>query len=170
MIMSAIRRGRQLAEIDGDFVVVLHGARISFLHPLRSWLDLGSRRGGMKAMLDHLLAHPEMGLLGYTMGFPVMVQYWRSFEHLQAFAHSHDAVHRTTVRQYYARRLRRTRGAASAGLRTAGTGIWHETFLVRAGEYEAIYTDMPVFGLGKAGRLKPARDSSTARSRLHRTT
>jgi hypothetical protein len=166
--MSAIQRGRQLAEIDGDFVVVLHGARISLLHPLRSWVDLGSRRGGMKAMLDHLLAHPEKGLLGYTMGFPVMVQYWRSFEHLQAFAHSHEAIHRDTVRRYYARRLRRTGGVGTSGFRPADTGIWHETFLVRSGEYEAIYTDMPVFGLGKAGRLKPAHVSSTARRRLHR--
>ena len=35
------------------------------------------------------------------------------------------------------------------------TGIWHETFLVRAGEYEAIYGNMPPRGLGKASRLVP---------------
>jgi hypothetical protein len=46
------------------------------------------------------------------------------------------------------------------------TGIWHETYLVRAGEYEAIYGNMPPFGLGKAGRLRPLSESSTARGRL----
>ncbi len=35
------------------------------------------------------------------------------------------------------------------------TGIWHETYLVRAGEYEAIYGNMPPFGLG-AGAARPA--------------
>ena len=30
-------------------------------------------------------------------------------------------------------------------------GIWHETFRVRAGEYEAIYGNMPRFGLAAAG-------------------
>lgn len=162
-MMSAVVRGRQCGEIDGDFVVLLHGARISFLHPLRSWLDLGARRGGMRAMLDHLLAHPEKGLLGYTMGFPVMVQYWRSFEHLEAFAHSQDTIHRRTVRHFYARRLRRTGGAREPGRGPGDTGIWHETFLVRAGHYEAIYTDMPAFGLGRAGRLVPAHLSAASR-------
>jgi hypothetical protein len=37
---------------------------------------------------------------------------------------------------------------------------------VRAGEYEAIYGNMPPFGLGKAGRLRPLSESSTARGRL----
>jgi hypothetical protein len=46
------------------------------------------------------------------------------------------------------------------------TGIWHETYLVRAGEYEAVYGNMPPFGLGKAGRLMPVSESSTARGRL----
>ncbi len=46
------------------------------------------------------------------------------------------------------------------------TGIWHETYLVRAGEYEAIYGNMPPFGLGKAGRLVPLAEAKTARDRF----
>jgi hypothetical protein len=42
------------------------------------------------------------------------------------------------------------------------TGIWHEPYLVRAGEYEAIYGNMPPFGLRKAGRLVPLADAETA--------
>jgi hypothetical protein len=50
--------------------------------------------------------------------------------------------------------------------RSARTGIWHETYLVKAGQYEATYGNMPPHGLGKAGRLVPVSESSSARSRL----
>ena len=46
------------------------------------------------------------------------------------------------------------------------SGNWHETFLVRDGEYEAVYGNMPAKGLGKAGTLVPVSQSSTARNRL----
>ena len=39
---------------------------------------------------------------------------------------------------------------------------------MRAGEYEAIYGNMPAHGLGKAGRLVPISESSSARLRLRR--
>ena len=45
-------------------------------------------------------------------------------------------------------------------------GIWHETYLVRAGEYETVYSGMPPFGLGKASTLVPAsgrRESARGR-------
>ncbi len=54
--------------------------------------------------------------------------------------------------------------------RNAETGIWHETYLVRAGEYEAIYGHMPEFGLGRAGRTVPLGAPSSARHRLGRAT
>jgi hypothetical protein len=155
--MAQVLRGRHMAEIDGDFVVFLIGARLSLRHPVRTFKDLGERRGGMKAMLDYLVARPEKGLLGYTMGYPVVVQYWRSFEHLEAFARDDRDPHALTWRNYW-RRV----GASE------GTGIWHETFLVRAGEYEAIYVNMPAFGLAAAGRLVPAAETSTARLRIRR--
>jgi hypothetical protein len=53
--------------------------------------------------------------------------------------------------------------------RSARTGIWHETYLVKAGEYEAVYGNMPPHGLGKAGRLVPVAEASSARSRLETT-
>ncbi|MGO9778637.1 MAG: monooxygenase family protein [Streptosporangiaceae bacterium] len=46
-------------------------------------------------------------------------------------------------------------------------GIWHETFRVRAGEYEAVYGNMPVFGLAAAARHLPAgRKGDTAAARI----
>ena len=154
--MAQVNQGRWTAEIDGDFVVFLIGARPSKLHLLRSLGDLGGRRG-MKHMLDHLVARPEKGLLGYQMGLPTIVQYWRSFEHLEAFARDEDDPHLQVWRDYWKRVGKSTR-----------TGIWHETYLVRAGEFECVYGNMPPFGLGKAGRLVPVAESSTARLRVRR--
>jgi len=31
-------------------------------------------------------------------------------------------------------------------------GIWHETYLSKKGSYEAVYNNMPRFGLAKVGR------------------
>ena len=155
--MADLAGRRMTAEIEGDFVVFLIGARFNNrLHLARSFADLGGRRG-MKHMLDYLVARPDKGLLAYEMGIPTIVQYWRSFDHLEAFAQDKDDPHLDAWRQYWRR------------VGTSGrTGIWHETYLVRAGEYEAVYGNMPARGLGKAGRLVPATESSGARARLER--
>jgi Domain of unknown function (DUF4188) len=156
--MAKIAGRRMTAEIDGDFVVFLIGPRFNNkLRLARTFVDLGGRRG-MKHMLDYLVEHPEKGLLAYEMGFPMIVQYWRSFEHLEAFAKNEDDPHLAAWRNYWRRVGKSDR-----------TGIWHETFLVRAGEYEAVYGNMPPHGLGKAGRLVPVGQSSTARGRLGAT-
>lgn len=153
--MSDVAGRRMTAEIEGDFVVFLIGARFNRKLQLgRTVLDLGGRRG-MRHMLDYLVAHPEKGLLAYEMGLPTIVQYWRSFEQLEAFAKNEDDPHLAAWRQYWRR----------VG-RTSRTGIWHETFLVRDGQYETVYGNMPPHGLGKAGRLVPVSESSSARSRL----
>ena len=154
--MATRNQGRFTAEIEGDFVVFLIGAQPSKLRLVRSIRDLGGRRG-MQHMLKHLMDRPESGLLGYEMaGFgSIIVQYWRSFEHLDTFARNTDAPHLAAWRNYWKRVGKSTR-----------TGIWHETYLVRAGEYEAIYGNMPAYGLGKASKLVPLDASSTARQRL----
>jgi hypothetical protein len=153
--MAEINAGRWTAEIDGDFVVFIIGARVnSKLQALRALGDLGGRKG-MNHMLKYLVAHPEKGLLGYeTMGFTI-VQYWRSFDHLEAFAKDSEDPHLKVWRTYWRRVGKGTRA-----------GIWHETFLVRDGEYEAIYSNVPARGLGKASRLVPVAESVSARQRL----
>ncbi|HEY5664709.1 MAG TPA: DUF4188 domain-containing protein [Ilumatobacter sp.] len=153
--MAHLNRGRWKAEIDGDFVVFIIGARLNKPWQLiRIIRDLGGRRG-MNHMLEYLTEHPDKGLLHFeTMGI-VNVQYWRSFEHLEAFARDRTDPHLAAWRNFWKRVGKDDR-----------TGIWHETFLVRDGEYEAIYANMPARGLGRAGRLVSAAEASSARGRL----
>src|SRR2546423_14141359 len=110
--MANITGRRMIAEIDGDFVVFLIGARFNSFQLLKTVLDLGGRRG-MKHMLDYLVAHPEKGLLGYQMGLPAIVQYWRSLDHLQAVADDAGGPPRAVGRHH------RRRGGT-----TATTRIW----------------------------------------------
>ena len=153
--MTDVRQGRWTAEIDGDFVVFVIGARLnSKLDALKGFMDLGGRRG-MNHMLKYLTQHPEKGLLGYETAGLTVIQYWRSFEHLEAFAKDTNDPHLEVWRNYWKR----------VG-KSARVGIWHETYLVRAGEYEAIYSNMPPHGLGKAATLIPLAESVGARQRL----
>ena len=84
-----------------------------------------------------------------------MVQYWRSFEHPERFARDPASLHLPAWRWF-------NRTAKGSG----DVGIWHETYLVRSGEYEAIYGNMPPFGLGKATRTVRLGAESSARARL----
>ncbi len=154
-----VKQGRWTANIEGDFVVFLIGARLQARHPLRSLRDLGGFKRGMPAMLKYLSQHPEKGFLGYQqLGIGTAnVQYWRSFADLERFAQDQDDPHLAPWRAYWKRVGRSDR-----------TGIWHETYLVRAGEYEAIYGNMPAYGLAKAGEHLPLSSDTTARRRLRR--
>lgn len=156
--MADIKQGRWTAEIEGDFVVFIIGARInSKWQAFKALIDLGGRKS-MNHMLKYLTEHPEKGMLGYQrLGF-ANVQYWRSFDHLEAFAKDNDDPHLEAWRTYWKRVGKDERA-----------GIWHETYLVRDGEYEAIYGNMPPRGLGKASRLVPVGQSTSARQRLKAT-
>jgi len=155
--MADVRQGRWKARIEGDFVVFLIGARLSVRHPIQSFKDLGGMRG-MPFMLKYLTEHPEKGLLAFqSYGLTMNVQYWRSFEDLERFARGDDDPHLAIWRSYWKRFGTDPR-----------TGIWHETFLVRAGDYEAIYGNMPLHGLAKASRLEKTGAGSSARSRIRR--
>jgi len=151
--MAEIFPQRMTAEIDGDFVVFLIGMRINKPWKLHKWLPVFV---AMPRMLKELRSRPDAGLLGVTMGLGVIVQYWRSFDHLERFARSRDASH-WPAWVAFNKKIRVSSG---------DVGIWHETYLVRAGEYEAIYGAMPRFGLALAGRHAPVAGArETARGR-----
>ena len=162
--MAKVVPGRFTADVDGDFVVFLIGMRINYpLRKLSKWLPVFF---AMPRMLRWLDKHPQAGLLGYRSagGFPrtpTIIQYWRSFEELERFAKSPDAPHLGPWRKYVKN--------VGYGGDSGDVGIWHETFKVRAGEYEAVYGNMPEFGLAKATRHVPVgKRGDTARDRITR--
>ncbi|MEV4420810.1 DUF4188 domain-containing protein [Patulibacter sp. NPDC049589] len=148
--------GRHAARIEGDFVVFLIGFRINRPWQVRRWVPVLL---AMPPMIRELEAAPERGLLaahlGWMFGGLTYVQYWRSFEQLEAYARAPDAEHLPA----WARFNRRIRG-------TTAVGVYHETYRVRAGEYEGVYVDMPPTGLATAGEHVPVGSTSTAAGRL----
>jgi hypothetical protein len=145
---------RVSADLDGDFVVFLIGMRINRPWKVHKWWPV---LRAMRPMLAELASKPESGFLGATFGFPVIVQYWRSFEHLEAYARDHSGLHWPAWVAF------NKRTADSRG----DVGIWHETYRVGAGQYESIYSGMPPFGLGKFATLVSANGKrETARGRV----
>ncbi len=143
--MGNIINQRMTAEIKGDFVVFLIGMRINRFWKLHKWIPVAR---SMPGMLRELSMKPESGFLGFQIlgGIPpVIVQYWRSFEQLEAYAKDREGLHYPAWKDFNTR------------IRSNGdVGIWHETYLVKEGSYECIYHNMPKFGLGKVGELVPA--------------
>jgi hypothetical protein len=144
------------AHIDGEFVVFLIGMRINKPWKVHRWLPVAS---AMPRMLAEVAAGaPANGFLGVTrLGFFALVQYWRSFEALEAYARDRDGLHQPAWAAFN-RAARDARG---------DVGIWHETYLVKPGQYETIYSGMPPIGLGAAGTLEPATGpQEAARGRI----
>lgn len=158
--MPEIVPERVTADVDGDFVVFLIGIRINAFWKVHKWLPVFL---AMPRMLRELEADPESGLLGYRGNFGVrnhmLIQYWRSFDHLREYARDPDGEHLPAWKRF-------NREVGSDG----DVGIWHETFLVEDGQYEAVYNNMPPFGLGTVGELVPASGRlESAAGRLGRT-
>ena len=152
--MSKIISERMTAEIEGDFVVFLIGMRVNKPWMVHKWWPAAM---AMSKMLKELEAKPELGFLGQISGMKASIQYWRSFDHLESYAKNKDSVHLPAWKSFN----------QSVGRSRGDVGIWHETYLVKAGEHESVYSGMPPFGLGSASNLVPATGKKeSARSRL----
>jgi len=155
--MAKVIEQRMAARIEGDFVVFLIGMRINKPWKPLKWLPVFLAMPKMLKELDALPAE-QTGFLGHNgLGMGGIVQYWRSFDHLEAYARASDNLHFPAWVDFN-KRMKGSRG---------DVGIWHETYLVRAGEYEAIYSGMPPYGLGRVAELVPATGNrEAARERL----
>jgi hypothetical protein len=154
---STVFPGRFTARVDQPVVLFLIGMRLNRLWKLWKWLPVAA---AMPKMMRELEGDPEHGLLhsqaGLLNGGPVLIQYWRSFEHLERFAKSKLLPHLSAWG-----RFNRNVGA------TGDVGIWHETYLVEPGEVESIYSNMPRWGLAAATQhLDAAGAQESARQRL----
>lgn len=151
-----IYRERMTAVVEDDFVVFLIGMRINKPWKVHKWLPLVR---AMPAMLKELYQNPELGLLGHEQWFgrtTMMVQYWKSFDHLESYARDKNSTHLP---------------AWSAFNKNIGQngdiGIWHETYLSGRGRYECIYTNMPRFGLARLGdHVEASGQHQSARQRV----
>ncbi len=144
--MAEIFNGRYTADIEGDFVVFHIGMRINQIRAFRKWMPVAR---AMQPMMETLYRHPELGFLGgqsflYWRGV-ALVQYWRSFADLERFARDPAFTHVGAWKKF---------NQAVGG--DGSVGIWHETYLVRAGQYESVYGNMPRFGLAAAASHIPA--------------
>ncbi|MEU2061465.1 DUF4188 domain-containing protein [Streptomyces sp. NPDC013455] len=157
---------RTTADAKGEVVVLLIGMRINRFRAVRLWLPVML---GMFRMLRELEQDPGRGLLAKVMltASPrtyYVVQYWESKEKLYAYATAPDAFHHKA----WAALNRKEREGRLCGQ----VGIWHEAYVVPEGSYEAIYADMPAFGLAAAHGQVPleqrgryAKDRFAHRSR-----
>ena len=70
---------------------------------------------------------------------PIIVQYWRSFDDLERFARQPSEPHLEPWKKF-------NQAVGKSGM----VGIWHETYLVNPDQFESVYGNMPLFGLGAA--------------------
>lgn len=134
-----VHTGRFTADTDDDFVVFLIGMRINKPWKFWQWLPVARRMGPMQR---ELMRNPELGCLGiqnFAGRTTLSVQYWRSFEHLDRYSKDPELAHLQPWRSF-------NKSVSDSG----DVGIWHETYTVAAGTYEAIYGNMPEFGLAAA--------------------
>jgi len=126
-------------------VVFLIGMRVNRWWKVHQWLRTAL---AMPRMLRELGEHPELGLLGGESWFgrtTILVSYWKSVDHLFAYAKMRNADHLPAWRAF------------NKHIGTNGdVGIWHETYIVQPGASESVYVNMPEFGLGKVMGLRAA--------------
>lgn len=151
--------GRMTADAQGGVTVFHIGMRINNFRAVRSWWPVFL---AMPRMLKELSKDRESGMLGYRLLFGgprviYVVQYWDSSEKLLAYASAQGKEHRPAW-AVFNRRMREGRGKV---------GFWHETYVVPAGAHEAVYVNMPEFGLGQAiGVVPVGRRGDRAGDRL----
>lgn len=154
---KTVYEGRFTTDNDRDLVVFLIGMRINKRRAIRKWLPVFT---AMPGMIRELYEHKdELGFLSMENFFglrtTVMITYWRSEEDLLAYSkgQKHLAAWKNFNRKVG---------------NTDAVGIYHETYVVPKGSYEAIYGNMPVYGLAKAANHKPITgETISAKKRLN---
>jgi len=148
--------GRVSADAPAEFVVFLIGMHVNRWRDVRHW---STTARAMTRMLAELKTRPELGLLhaapGWFFGGPGVIQYWRSYEDLEAYSRSTDAEHLPAWRAFNA-----------VARSSDSVGIYHETYRTRTGEFEVMYNHMPPVGLLAATAPTPLKRGSTSAQRI----
>ena len=97
--MQDIERGRSTARTDDDLILFLIGMCVNRAWRLDKWWWVYR---SMKRMVRYLKTHPEAGLIHsqrWRARTTMQVSYWRSFDHLLAFAADDTAPPRPGLAQ-----------------------------------------------------------------------
>ena len=145
--MSPVIHAERLAPvIDREFVVFLIGMRVNAWWKLRKWLHTAR---AMPRMIKELEVNRELGMMhAYYVRTGrnfIVIQYWESFDKLHHYANAQGLEHKPAWADFY----------KVVGLK-GDVGIWHETYAVKPGQVEAVYGNMPEFGLGACFPLEKA--------------
>jgi hypothetical protein len=140
------------AEIEGDFVLYIDGFRLDRLRAIHTWFRAGRK---IAAMFEELADDPDSGFLGYQPALQGVrgggsIQFWRSLEDLQLFAHEPNDMHVLAWKW------------VNENVRNGEVGFWAEIYLIEDGNYETFYREMPPKGLGSPTRLVPMADQTPA--------
>ncbi|KAJ3219793.1 hypothetical protein HDU67_009605 [Dinochytrium kinnereticum] len=141
--MERVLKGRMASKIEGDFVVFHLGSRVNASFFTDATPAMGEALGKMRRELEN--SGPEVGYLGgedyvgnmKDGSMTLSVQYWRSVKHLHDYAQDRSKEHYSPWKMMM-----------ESCRKDPRNGIWHETFLVKDGQYEGIYVNMPATGLG----------------------
>ena len=139
--MKDIVKHRMTAEVNDEIVVFLIGMRINKWWKIHKWLPVSM---AMPKMIKELYGNPDLGFISQESWFgrtTIMVQYWKSLEHLESYARNRNASHLPEWSKF-------NKQIGNRG----DVGVWHETYLIKKGSHESVYTNMPRFGLAKVGK------------------
>jgi Domain of unknown function (DUF4188) len=139
--MSNVFPGRYTTAAPSDATALfLIGMRFNTIGGLAKAVPVTAAMG---RMLKHLATHPDAGLLSYHSWVgrtTILLSYWTDTAAVQRFASDPDAPHAAAWRDF----------TKKIGV-SKDVGVWHELYTVRPGDFEAVYSNMPVFGMAGAG-------------------
>lgn len=154
-----IEPGRYTANYPDEFIVLMIGLRINKTRKFKEWVPV--LRDSF-AMTKEALTLPGQPLLhSYSVWnmddrrVLFSVQHWRSFEALMEWSNNKELKHRPGMRDF----MKRT-------AYNGNVGVWHETYKVAAGQFEAIYANMPAMSLAAAGEFVPLSKKSRGNDRM----
>ena len=154
---NKVYTGRYTVDNTEDMVVFIIGMRVNKRLAIHKWFPVFT---AMPGMVKELYTNKdELGFLSMESYFGLktttMIQYWRSLEDLLVYAKNEK--HLAAWKQFN-RKVNNNEAV----------GIYHETYQIRKGTYEAIYVNMPHYGLGKAlPHIAVTAEKNSASKRLN---
>lgn len=153
---SKIYRGRYTTAVsEEEFAVFIIGLRINRLLTFWKWLPVFN---AMSPMIRELYENRHLGFLHVEFFFSwrriTLIQYWQGFDHLVNYAHQEKHV---TAWKAFNQKIKDN----------GSVGVFHETYQIKQGSFEAVYNHMPTIGLAKAFTHVPvSKQTTTAKKRM----